>query len=190
MQIVVPQDINYDPNQSSCGVEWLGVCPRDLLLCRQISPCLRPSLKDVRNYHMSIREQQAAVTVRYMCVDQQAPAVPPSSRAVPGPSLGMTYLMHQCSTTTSELMSQSLKKTFTTVLTAVKKNKQPTHTPGGPGLLRSWSGPVETDFQGRLRFSYDNRPGPGPPVLESADPNKLSLSVSLSLTIRSGISRS
>ncbi len=50
--------------------------------------------------------------------------------------------------------SQSLKKTFiTTVLTAVKKNKQPTHTPGGPGRLRSWSGPVETDFQGRLRFS-------------------------------------
>jgi hypothetical protein len=25
--------------------------------------------------------------------------------------------------------------------------------------LRSWSGPVETDFQGRLRFSYANRPG-------------------------------
>ena len=51
-----------------------------------------------------------------------------------------------------------LKKTFiTTVLTAVKKNKQPTHT-SGPGRLRSWSGPVETDFQGRLRFSYDNRP--------------------------------
>jgi hypothetical protein len=24
--------------------------------------------------------------------------------------------------------------------------------------LRSWSGPVETDFQGRPRFSYDNRP--------------------------------
>jgi len=23
----------------------------------------------------------------------------------------------------------------------------------GPGRLRSWSGPVETDFQGRLRFS-------------------------------------
>ena len=56
-------------------------------------------------------------------------------------------------------MSQSLKKTFiTTVLTAVKKNKQPTHTPGGPGRLRSWSGPVETDFQGRPRFSSDNRP--------------------------------
>jgi hypothetical protein len=58
-------------------------------------------------------------------------------------------------------MSQSLKKTFiTTVLTAVKKNKQPTHTPGGPGRLRSWSGfrLVETDFQGRLRFSYANRP--------------------------------
>jgi hypothetical protein len=31
---------------------------------------------------------------------------------------------------------------------AVKKNKQPAHTPGGPGRLRSWSGPVETDFQG------------------------------------------
>jgi hypothetical protein len=56
---------------------------------------------------------------------------------------------------------QCLKKTFiTTVLTAVKKNKQPTHSPGGPGRLRSWSGPVETDFQGRLRFSYDNRPAP------------------------------
>jgi len=27
------------------------------------------------------------------------------------------------------------------------------------GRLRSWSGPVETDFQGRLRFSYANRPG-------------------------------
>jgi hypothetical protein len=42
----------------------------------------------------------------------------------------------------------------------VKKNKQPTlaHTPGGPGRLRSWSGPVETDFQGRPRFSSDNRP--------------------------------
>jgi hypothetical protein len=83
-----------------------------------------------------------------------APAVPPSSRAVPGPSLGMTYSMHQCSTTTSESMSQSLKKTFiTTVLTAVKKNKQPTHTPGGPGRLRSWSGQVDPEFQGRLRFS-------------------------------------
>ena len=58
-------------------------------------------------------------------------------------------------------MSQSLKKTFiTTVLTVVKKNKQPTHTSCGPGRLRSWSGfrLVETDFQGRLRFSYDNRP--------------------------------
>jgi hypothetical protein len=43
----------------------------------------------------------------------------------------------------------------------VKKKKQPTHTPGGPGRLRSWSGPVETDFQGRLRFSYANRPGEG-----------------------------
>jgi hypothetical protein len=60
---------------------------------------------------------------------------------------------------TYSLMSQSLKKTFiTTVLTAVKKNKQPTHTPGGPGRLRSWSRPVETDFQGRLRFSYANMP--------------------------------
>ena len=27
-----------------------------------------------------------------------------------------------------------------------------------PGRLRSWSGLVETDFQGRLRFSYANRP--------------------------------
>jgi hypothetical protein len=52
-----------------------------------------------------------------------------------------------------------LEKTFiTTVLTAVKKNKQPTHTPGGPGRLRSWSGPVDPEFQGRLRFSYDSRP--------------------------------
>ena len=41
----------------------------------------------------------------------------------------------------------------------MKKNKQPAHTPGGPGRLRSWSGPVETDFQGRPRFSSDNRPG-------------------------------
>jgi hypothetical protein len=70
--------------------------------------------------------------------------------------------------------------------TAVKQNKQPTHT---AARLRSWSGPVETDFQGlcqvlqgskkkealrgalssdrffflvmracRLRFSYDNMP--------------------------------
>jgi hypothetical protein len=51
-------------------------------------------------------------------------------------------------------LSQSLKKTFiTTDLTAVKKNKEPTHTPGGPGRLRSWSGPVDPEFQGRLRFS-------------------------------------
>ena len=45
---------------------------------------------------------------------------------------------------------------------AVKKNKQAgqprARRPGGPGRLRSWSGPVETDFQGRLRFSYANRP--------------------------------
>ena len=40
----------------------------------------------------------------------------------------------------------------------MKKNKQPAHTPGGQGRLRSWSGPVETDFQGRLRFSYANGP--------------------------------
>jgi len=67
---------------------------------------------------------------------------------------------------TYSLMSQSLKKTFiTTVLTAVKKNKQPTlaHTPGGPGRLRSWSGPVETDFQGRPIFSSDNMPENPPP---------------------------
>jgi hypothetical protein len=71
-----------------------------------------------------------------------------------GPSFGMTYSLHQCNTTTSESMSQSLKKTFiTTVLTAVKKNKQPTHMPGGPGRLRSWSGPVDPEFQGRLRFT-------------------------------------
>ena len=43
-------------------------------------------------------------------------------------------------------MSQSLKKTFIT--TAVEKNKQPTHTPGRPEQAGSWSGPVETDFQG------------------------------------------
>jgi hypothetical protein len=60
---------------------------------------------------------------------------------------------------------QSLKKTFiTTGLTAVKKNKQPTHTPGGPGRLRSWSGPVDPEFQGRLRFSYD----PGMPGTATA----------------------
>jgi hypothetical protein len=35
------------------------------------------------------------------------------------------------------------------------------HTPGGPGRLRSWSGPVETDFQGQPRFSYANMPGEG-----------------------------
>jgi len=46
----------------------------------------------------------------------------------------------------------------------VKKKKQPAHTPGGPGRLRSWSGPVETDFQGRLRFSYVNRPDAVGPV--------------------------
>jgi hypothetical protein len=28
-----------------------------------------------------------------------------------------------------------------------------------PGRLTSWSGPVETDFQGRLRFCSGNRPG-------------------------------
>ncbi len=61
----MPQDINYDPTWSSVGVEWLGVCARGLLLCRRVSPCLRPSLKDVRNYDTPIREQQAAVTVRY-----------------------------------------------------------------------------------------------------------------------------
>ena len=44
----------------------------------------------------------------------------------------------------------------------MKKNKQPTHKVTKhtrPGRLRSWSGPVETDFQGRLRFSCDSRPG-------------------------------
>jgi hypothetical protein len=36
-----------------------------------------------------------------------------------------------------------------------------------PGRMRSWSGPVETDFQGRLRFSSGNRPAsPVPPLLE------------------------
>jgi hypothetical protein len=44
----------------------------------------------------------------------------------------------------------------------VKKYKQPAHTPGGPSRLRSWSGQVETDFQGRLRFRIDNRPGDEP----------------------------
>jgi hypothetical protein len=48
-----------------------------------------------------------------------APAIPPSSRAVHGPSFGMTP---------------------------------------GPGPAETWSGPVETDFQGRLRFSSGNRP--------------------------------
>ena len=45
---------------------------------------------------------------------------------------------------------------------AVKKNKQAgqprARRAAGPGRLRSWSGPVETDFQGRLRFSYANGP--------------------------------
>jgi hypothetical protein len=41
-------------------------------------------------------------------------------------------------------------------------NNTPTNTPGGLGRLRSWSGPVETDFQGRLRFSYANRPARAP----------------------------
>jgi hypothetical protein len=50
----------------------LGVCARALLLCRRISPCLRPPLEDVRNFDTPIREQQAAVTVRYMRADQQA----------------------------------------------------------------------------------------------------------------------
>jgi hypothetical protein len=77
-------------------------------------------------------------------------------------------------------VSQSLKKTFiTTVLTAEKKNKQPTHTPGGPGRLRSWSGPVDPEFQGRLRFSYDSMPGQhlgaGPVATErcTAEPGRL-----------------
>ena len=48
------------------------MCVRGLLLCRRVSPCLRPSLKDVRNYDTPIREQQAAVTVRYTRADQQA----------------------------------------------------------------------------------------------------------------------
>jgi hypothetical protein len=39
-----------------------------------------------------------------------------------------------------------------------KKNNQHTR-PAGPGRLRSWSGPVDPEFQGRLRFSYDSRPG-------------------------------
>jgi hypothetical protein len=45
---------------------------RGLVFCRQLSPCLGPSLKDVRNYDTPIRKQQAAVTVRYMHADQQA----------------------------------------------------------------------------------------------------------------------
>jgi hypothetical protein len=36
-----------------------------------------------------------------------------------------------------------------------KKKLQP---PLHPGRLRSWSGPTETDFHGRLRFSYDGKP--------------------------------
>ena len=50
MRIVEPQD---GPIRSSVGVEWLGVRAmraRGLLLCRRISPCLGPSLRDVRNY--------------------------------------------------------------------------------------------------------------------------------------------
>jgi hypothetical protein len=43
-----------------------------LLLYRRISPRLRPSPQDVMNYDTPIREQQAAVTVRYTRADQQA----------------------------------------------------------------------------------------------------------------------
>ena len=55
--------LNLNQDDQVVGVEWLGVCVRGLLLCRRISPCLRPSLKDVRNYDTPIREQHAAVTV-------------------------------------------------------------------------------------------------------------------------------
>jgi hypothetical protein len=40
---------------------------------------------------------------------------------------------------------------------AKKINNQHTR-PAGPGRLRSWSGPVDHEFQGRLRFSYDSMP--------------------------------
>jgi len=56
-----------------------------------------------------------------------------------------------------------VKRTFiTTVLTAVKKINNQHTRPAGPGRLRSWSGPVDPEFQGRLRFSYDSRPAVGP----------------------------
>jgi hypothetical protein len=55
------------------GSNGLGCAPVGFFFAdRRISPCLRPSLKDVRNYDTPIREQQAAVTVRYMRTDQQA----------------------------------------------------------------------------------------------------------------------
>jgi hypothetical protein len=72
------------------------------------------------------------------------------------------------------LSAQDKKKIITTVLTAVKKNKQPTHTPGGPGRLRSWSGPVDPEFQGRLRFSYDSMPGTAPRKFQEEEADKCS----------------
>ncbi len=127
----------------------------------------------------------SAVTVRYTRADQQAAvAVEPlwltcassgadsaAAAAAAAAAVAVSSASFLASTSLSDaraaastsfldLLAESLKKKIiTTVLTAVKKNKQLAHTPGGPGRLRSWSGPVETDFQGRLRFSYANRPG-------------------------------
>jgi hypothetical protein len=60
-------------------------------------------------------------------------------------------------------MSQSLKKTFiTTVLTAVKKNKQPAHTPGGPGRLKEEEEEEEED----LFVFNDTIEGPRAPAVK------------------------
>jgi hypothetical protein len=106
MRIVVPQDIKYVPTRSSVGVEWLGVRARGLLLCRRISPCLGPSLKDVRNYDTPVSEGL-----------RQADTYVQSSRLSAGPGVTVFVI------------------SFCLLLCA--------HV----------SGPVETDFQGRLRFS-------------------------------------
>ena len=50
------------------GSNGLGCAPGAFFFADE----LRPSLKDVRNYDTPIREQQAAVTVRYTRADQQA----------------------------------------------------------------------------------------------------------------------
>jgi hypothetical protein len=57
------------------GSNGLGCAPGAFFFADELAPCLRPSLKDVtdvRNYDTPIREQQAAVTVRYTRADQQA----------------------------------------------------------------------------------------------------------------------